>query len=147
MADLREVFILIPGKPVPKGRPRATKIGGFIRMYTPPTTQIYETLCADEAKACMQGHKPFEGPVEVNMQIFVPIPKSYNKARKEACRLGKIVPTGSSDLDNVFKSVMDGFNGIVFVDDSQIVDAHVTKRFSDEPCVIAIVTPLDLESS
>lgn len=142
-----EVLILIPGKPVPKGRPRATKAGGFIRMYTPHKTQQYEALCAAEAKISMNGTPPFEGPVEVKMQIFVPIPKSYNKARKEACRLGRMVPTGGADLDNVFKSVMDAFNGVVFVDDSQVVDAHVTKRFADEPCVICIVTPLDLLSS
>ena len=139
--------MLIPGKAVPKGRPRAARIGGFIRMYTPAKTQKYEALCAAEAKVSMRGAEPFSGPVEVKMQIFLPIPKSYTKARKEACRLGKMVPTGGSDIDNIAKSVMDGFNAIVFADDSQVVDLHITKRFAEEPCVICIITPLDLESS
>jgi len=141
------ILICIPGQPVPKGRPRAAKIAGFIRMYTPAKTKKYEQACAAEAKAAMNGADPFSGPVEIQMQIFVKIPTSYKKAKREACRLGKIVPTSSGDIDNVAKSVMDSFNGIVWKDDSQVVDAHLTKRFADEPCVIAIVTPLDLESS
>lgn len=138
------VFILCPGKPVPKGRPRATKIGGFIRMYTPPTTAKYEAMVAAEAFASMQGRPPFEGAVEVRLQVFVPIPVSYNKAKKAACRLGTTYPTATSDLDNICKSVLDALNGIVFLDDSQVVDAHLTKRYADEPCIIAIITPLEV---
>lgn len=141
------ILICIPGQPVPKGRPRAVKMRKGIRMYTPPKTKAYEEACAVEAKVAMHGAEPLSGPVEIQMQIFVKIPTSYNKAKREACRLGKIVPTSSADIDNVAKSVMDSFNGIVWKDDSQVVDAHLTKRFADEPCVIAIVTPLDLEPS
>ncbi len=141
---MTEVFICMPGKPVPKGRPRAARIGGFIRMYTPKATQVFENACAAEAMASMQGRDPMTGPIEIKMQIFVPIPASYRKSKKEDCRLGKIVPTSSADIDNIAKSVMDAFNGVVWIDDSQVVDAHLTKRYAEEPCVIAIVTQLDL---
>ena len=57
-----------------------------------------------------------------------------------------MVPTKTPDWENIAKSVCDAFNGIVWDDDCQIVDAHVTKRFGEEPCVICIVTELDLRS-
>lgn len=99
-------------------------------------------MVRDEALASMQGGQPFTGAIEVRMQIFVPIPSSYNKAKAEACRLGKMYPTVTADIDNVCKSVLDAMNGVVFEDDSQVVDAHLTKRYADEPCVICIITEL-----
>lgn len=111
-------------------------------MYTPKTTQLYEQAVAQEARLSMGSRSPFDGPVEVKLQVFVPIPSSYNKAKREACRMGDLFPTATADLDNVCKSVLDALNGIVFMDDSQVVDAHLTKRYSDEPCVICIVAPI-----
>lgn len=139
---MKSIFICVPGKAVPKGRPRAKRVGRSVRMYTPPKTKEYEEVVAIESKIAMIGTKTFEGAVEVRLQVFVPIPARYNKAKKEACRLGKIYPTSTSDLDNICKSVLDAMNGIVFLDDSQVVDAHLTKRYSDEPCVMVQVTPL-----
>lgn len=128
---------------MPKGRPRAVRQGGFIRMYTPKTTQQYEDSIREEARISMRGRKPFDCAVEVKLQVFVPIPSSFTKAKKEACRTGKLFPTATADLDNVCKSVLDAMNGIVFLDDSQVVDAHLTKRYADEPCIICIIKQVE----
>ncbi len=144
---MTEVFICVPGKPVPKGRPRAARIGGFIRMYTPKKTVAYENSCAHEARIAMQGRELLSGPLELKLQIFMPIPVSYSKAKREAARIGKLVPTKKPDSSNILKAVEDAFNEIVWRDDAQIVDHHITKRFGEEPCVIAIVTRIvDLQS-
>jgi Holliday junction resolvase RusA-like endonuclease len=37
------------------------------------------------------------------------------------------------DIDNVYKSITDAMNGIVYVDDSQIVEAHILKCYAPEP--------------
>jgi Holliday junction resolvase RusA-like endonuclease len=34
-------------------------------------------------------------------------------------------------LDNCYKSITDAINGIVYVDDSQIVEAHITKVYHE----------------
>ena len=47
----------------------------------------------------------------------------------------------SKDLDNILK-MLDGLNGIVWGDDSQITDAVVRKRYSDRPRLEIIVTAL-----
>jgi Holliday junction resolvase RusA-like endonuclease len=151
---MTELFILIPGDPFGKQSVRVSMVGGFARKYMPTETTQYEARCSIEAMLTARngeweftGPMPaMRGPVELKLQMFFPIPRSWSKKKQEAARLGKIVPTKKPDSSNVLKSVEDGFTGVVWIDDCQVVDHHITKRFSDEPCVIAIVTPLDLES-
>mgnify|MGYP001582325897 CR=1 FL=1 len=149
----KSIFICLPGDPVGKGRTKTrvikSKASGkaFAMHYTPEKTRTYESNCKFEASLSMRGQPPLIGPVELKLQIFMAIPISYSKKKREACLLGKVVPTKKPDFDNVLKAVCDAFNGTVFVDDTQIVDSVITKRFSAEPCIIAIVTPLDLECS
>lgn len=139
------VFICVPGEPVGKGRPRIGRRGKHAMMFTPQKTVDYEQMVKAEAEKSMARSTPFAGPVELKLQIFTGIPKSYPKRKAEAARLGKIAPTKKPDIDNVVKTVCDSLNGVVWVDDVQVVDLHVTKRFGEEPCIIAIVTPLDLD--
>lgn len=143
---MTEVFILIPGAPFGKQSVRVANRGGFPVKYMPKETVEYEAKCRHEATQSMRGRQLISGPVELKLQFFYPIPASWSKKKQEAARLGQIVPTRKPDSSNVLKSVEDGFTGAIWVDDCQVVDHHITKRFADEPCVIAIVTPLDLIS-
>lgn len=141
------LFVCVPGEPRGKQRPRATVRGGFAQFYTPEATREAENAIQIEARLSMQGRGKFEGPVSVDIQMFHSIRKSWPKAKKEAARLGKVVPTIKVDADNCIKLYLDAFNGVVWVDDVQVVDLRVSKRFSDNPCVIVIVSPLDLDSA
>lgn len=143
---MTEIFILIPGDPFGKQSVRAGLRGKRVITYMPKETVAYETRCAEEAALSMQGATILEGPVELSLQLFYPIPASWSKKKQEKARLGQIVPDKKPDSSNVLKSVEDGFTGVVWVDDCQVVDHHMTKRFSDSPCVIAIVKKLDLGS-
>lgn len=144
---MTEVFILIPGNPFGKQSVRAGLRGKCVVTYMPKETVSYEARCRHEAALSMRGRELIDGPVELKLQFFYPIPASWSKKKQEAARLGQIVPTRKPDSSNVLKSVEDGFTGAIWVDDCQVVDHHITKRFAEEPCVIAIVTPLDLQSS
>lgn len=139
----KTLFVCIPGDPVGKQSVRVSMVGGFARKYMPTKTRDYEALCAFEAGLSMGGAEPMTGPIELKLQIFMPIPKSWSKTKKEKARLGLIVPTKKPDSSNVLKAVEDGFTGVAWVDDSQVVDHHITKRFSDNPCVMAQVTALE----
>lgn len=143
---MSEVFILIPGAPFGKQSVRAGLRGKRVLTYMPKETVEYEGKCHYEAKASMQGRPLIEGPVELKLQLFYPIPVSWSKKKQEAARLGQIVPTKKPDSSNCLKAIEDGFTGAIWIDDCQVVDHHITKRFAVEPCVIAIVTPLDLQS-
>ena len=49
------------------------------------------------------------------------------------------------DADNIGKAVTDGCNGIVWRDDSLIVDWRVTKTYALDPRVLVAVTLLEPE--
>lgn len=137
------LFVCVPGDPVGKQSVRVSMVGGFARKYMPTKTRDYEALCAHEAGLSMGGAPIMSGPVELKLQIFLPIPKSWTKRKKEQARLGLIVPTKKPDSSNVLKAVEDGFTGVVWVDDSQVIDHHITKRFSDNPCVMVQVSAIE----
>jgi hypothetical protein len=41
------------------------------------------------------------------------------------------------------KTALDAINTIVVIDDALVVEMQARKRFSDQPKLVAIVTPLD----
>jgi Holliday junction resolvase RusA-like endonuclease len=95
----------------------------------------------------MAGRSPTDRPVAVSMLAVFPIPKSITKAKLAGIQAGFIPCQASADLDNVFKSVADAMNKIVFVDDSQVVQMTAKKLYGEEPRVVVSVReflPADL---
>lgn len=128
MKDVETITLTVPGKPVPKGRPR------FARghTYTPVKTRDYETLMAIKAKEAMRGRKPFEGALVLILKVFRNIPVSFGKKKTVAAEARKILPITKSDLDNHIKTI-DALNKICFNDDSQIVTIIASKYYSTNP--------------
>lgn len=120
----------IDAEPVPKGRPKFSKVGGFMRAYTPKKTSDYENIVRETAQQAMGSTGPLETALGAYLYIRLPIPKSHSKKRKLACLSGQEKPIKKPDIDNLAKSVLDGLNGVVWKDDSQIVSLHVTKVYS-----------------
>jgi Holliday junction resolvase RusA-like endonuclease len=81
---------------------------------------------------------PVETPVAVHIWINHAIPASYSKKRREACLSGIERPK-VNDIDNVCKCVLDAMNGIVYLDDNQVVLLHATKRFDTVASVHVLV--------
>jgi len=125
----------VEGNPVGKQRARYAKRGNFVTAYTPEKTRSYEALIKDAARQAMGSSSPLETPVSLYLYIRVPIPASATKKRLQAIASGDEKPTKKPDASNILKSVEDGMNGVVYKDDSQIVNIHVTKVFSSEPGV------------
>lgn len=126
------VTFTVPGQPVAKGRARVSTYGGVVRSYTPEKTRRYENQVASYAAEAMRGKPPMGGPVEVVVAAFMMVPKSWSFKKRLAAIAGQIKPTTKPDLDNIVKA-LDGMNGIVVVDDSQIVKLTATKLYSDIP--------------
>ena len=124
------VTFKVDANPVGKQRARYVKRGNFVQAYTPEKTRTYETLIRDAAIEAMGTSEPLETPVTLYLYIRVPIPKSHSKKKVEACLNGLDQPIKKPDASNILKSVEDGMNGIVYKDDSQIINLHVTKVYS-----------------
>lgn len=131
-----KVIFTVPGEP--QGKARARTCGGH--TYTPEKTVLYENLIKTEyARQC--GNRKFatlsDGtaqPVAVRIEAVYGIPKSYSKKKRERALNGELAPTKKPDADNIAKVVCDALNGVAYVDDTQVVDLRVFKRFG-EPCV------------
>ncbi len=120
----------VPGDPHGKGRPKFARRGNFVQTYTDKKTTSYEDLVRFHANIAMVDLAPLESAVAVYIYIKLAVPKSYSKKRTEACLSGLERPIKKPDWDNVAKSICDAINGIVYIDDTQIVDAHVTKVYA-----------------
>ena len=129
------VNFAIDANPVGKQRARYVKRGNFVQAYTPEKTRTYEALIKDAAKQAMGSSDPLETPVSLYLYIRVPIPKSCTKKRLEAINNGSEKPIKKPDASNILKSVEDGMNGVVYRDDSQIVNIHVSKVYCSNPGV------------
>ena len=125
----------VEGVPVGKGRPKFARRGNFVTAYTPAKTKTYEQQVADAARVAMGAKLRTMEPVQVNMDIFVPIPKSWSKIKRARALNGVEYPTTKPDSSNILKSIEDAMNGIVFEDDKQIINHCITKRYSDNPRV------------
>lgn len=122
------VWFTIPGRVRGKGRPRATKVGRYIHIYTDAKTVAAENEIRHVAAIAMRGKKLLLGALRLNVTIWLHRPKSWSKRR----RIENPIPTGKPDLDNVIKCLSDGMNGIVFKDDSQIAALSVQRLFISE---------------
>ena len=114
-----------------KGRPRFARQGTFVKTYTDSKTLTYEKSIQTYAKQAMGSTSPLIGAVAAYLHIGIPIPPSYSKTRQKACIEGLERPTKKPDIDNIVKAVLDGMNGIVYLDDKQVVDLHLTKVYSE----------------
>lgn len=109
----------IPGRAIPKARPRVTR-GGY--AYTPRTTQHFErTVQMEYRNQC--GTIAFEKgtALVINIEFRFAPPKSWPQKKKDAAIERREYPTCRPDLDNLIKAVTDALNGIAYKDDSQIV--------------------------
>jgi Holliday junction resolvase RusA-like endonuclease len=136
------VEFVLPGKPVPKGRPRITSIGVKPRAYTPAATRKYEDEIRLVAGFAMRDHDPIPGPVAVEITARVPIPKSMSKKKRAEIAEGDRLPVTKPDVDNYIKAALDAMNGVVFEDDNQVTDLSVSKRYSDTPELAVRVTSI-----
>lgn len=140
----------IPGNPQAQGRPRATTRGRGknkkIMMYDPEDSRNYKQYVALIA----QQYAPktlYTEQLKVGLKIFREIPKSTTKKDRALYLAGLKRPITKPDTDNYTKAVLDALNGIIWKDDSQIVDLHAGKYYSDNPRVEITVSEIYSEIS
>lgn len=122
----------IPGKPFAKQRPRFSIKTG--RAYTPRQTVSFERHVGEIASDHFP--KPITGPVLVEIwATFMPA-KSWSNKKRQA-HMGTY-HTQKPDADNCLKAILDGLNGVAFVDDSHVSDVHFRKIWG--PCARTVVT-------
>lgn len=106
--DCRVTVLTIPGRPVPAAR--MTRRGKWIK----PQAQRYLAF-KEHVGFCARQYfpEPLRDPIAVEIDCYM---------------AGGVMP----DVDNVAKAVMDGMNGIAWLDDRQVVDLRI-RRLAGRP--------------
>ena len=136
------VRIDLPGVPGFKARhrsrivfPRDKSKMPFIQEYPDGDTEAYEKALAQMARVMMRSRAPTERPVQLLVRALKPIPKSWTDREHSDALAGAILPTSKPDWDNYGK-IADALKGIVWKDDSQVVDGFVIKRYAPAPAMV-----------
>ena len=136
-----KILVVIDHRPTPKQRPAWSKG----RVYTPKKTRDYEALLANVAQATMLSNKKkrfgSETPLRVTATFVFEPAKSWPKEIRQAALDGATYPilSNTGDVDNLLKSCLDSFNGIVFDDDKAIVEIVSKKKYGEKDQIIVVI--------
>lgn len=121
----------VEGKPQGKARARTfyDRRAGKMRSITPEQTKSYEDLIRWSYTAA-GGKYMGEKILQVDIKAFYPVPKAFNKAKREAANSGYLRPSSKPDCDNIIKVVLDALNGVAYYDDKQVVCVSCNKYYA-----------------
>lgn len=126
------IEITIPVEPVAQGRPR---FNSYTKTaHDPAKSRKYKEV----VKYYAMQHKPKEllnSALAVEIDIFKIPPKSISKVKKNHTELKNetLTPITKPDVDNYAKGIKDALNGVIWTDDSKVVDLRVRKFYSLNP--------------
>ena len=132
------IWFMVPGEPQGKARPKVTRTKtGKSHTYTPDKTVDYEKLVRTRYTHNAPEDFQFEAgtPLYLIVNAYMRIPKSKPKYQIRDMLTNILRPTKKQDWDNIGKIISDALNKAAYADDAQIVDAHIIKRYSNNPRV------------
>lgn len=140
------ITIEIPGEPVPKARPKFARVGrgdgSRVVAYTPSGTRGYESQIKLMGKLAMGEAPLLTGALSLDVVATRSLLKSMSGVKRKAALEGRLHPTTRPDADNYLKIAADALIGIVYADDSQLVEQHVCKIYGEKPGLVITIKPI-----
>lgn len=140
------ITLQVFGEPAPQGSKRV--YNGRIVEAGSKKLKPWRKAIAD---ACFnlltEEHSLITGPVKVEVDFYLPRPSSISQKKRA-------LPIVPPDIDKLCRSLLDGLNqgadsgkvgdGIIYADDSQVVELIARKYYADdrEPGATIRITPL-----
>lgn len=104
----------VPGEPTSKARARFTNYGSRSHAYTPERTKTAESRVALAFKGA-------GGRLEPDKEVSFAVDVTFINGTRQR-----------RDIDNMLKLVLDGLNGVAWVDDMQVTEISARKEYVDE---------------
>lgn len=125
----------VAGRPRPQGSKRgfATKYGKVAMVEMSSELGNWRAFISAMAQAHMGNRPPIEGAVALGLLFTFQRPLADRKKVREH--------TGRPDLSKLVRAVEDALTGIVFTDDSRVVEIVTAKQYGERPGVLVIVGP------
>lgn len=132
---MNSITFTAPGTPRPKGSWKSIGKGRMIPDNK--RAKGWEETVAICARSQYTNSPPTESPVVVDAIFRVPRPRSHYGTGKNADKVklsAPAQPTGQrcGDIDKLLRTVLDAMTGIVYKDDSQVVQVTATKRYAKQ---------------
>ena len=109
---MTEYTYVVPGRPIPQGRPRMTRRG---RVYTPETTYLHQNLIRDS----------YKGPLFTDsVEVLVDFDPEWTEI---TVRDYEYTSPLRGDIDNYLKAVLDGLQPVAFENDRQVMSVWMEK--------------------
>jgi crossover junction endodeoxyribonuclease RusA len=113
--------LFVPGRPAPQGSKR--HVGNGILVESSKALAPWRTTVAwHAAQAATQ---LLDGPIAVEVQFVMPRPTSLPKRKPTPPHVKR------PDVDKLIRAILDALSGVIWHDDSQVVDLHPTKRYAE----------------
>lgn len=113
------------------------------KAVTPKKTRDYESLLAELFTLQMRGKEIIgaDTPIKITVRFIYKVPKSWSQTKQEKALNGELYPIGSNipDVDNACKSLLDGMNKVVYVDDKVVVELNSSKKYGTEDQIIVVI--------
>lgn len=124
------------GIPAPQGSARAFFKDGMKRAVlvkdNDERQRSWRSVVASEAAKAMEGIALIDGAIEIRVRFVFPRPKSVKR----------IHMTTRPDLDKILRSCFDAMTGIVYSDDSRIMEIAASKQYGEPARAEIEVRPL-----
>ena len=110
----------VEGKPIQQGSMRYIGNG---RMIHNKQKELMEWRSNVASRAKLAGAMPSAEPIILRVTFRLQRPKTVKR----------IHPTTYPDLDKLIRSILDSLSNVAYLDDSQVIDIHAKKVYSDTP--------------
>jgi Holliday junction resolvase RusA-like endonuclease len=139
------MIIIIPGKPIPKQRARYSKRGKHVITYDPQEADkkdVRYTMIAQMSDYYKVTKKSVSLDLDkigmakafsVQFIFFLPINQSDSVVTRNKKLWGITRASTKPDYDNLEKFYLDCANGILWDDDSKVIQGKALKLYSEQP--------------
>jgi Holliday junction resolvase RusA-like endonuclease len=128
-------FVIIPGQPVAKGRPRFDRRG---HAYTPQKTVRWEQMAALHLRSAI-GSPMYDQPLKIQVAAYFRRPQRLLTRKANPNRIHH---TSKPDGDNILKSVADALTMAGVVRDDAIISQMMIMKYyaaKGAPAEVAIM--------
>lgn len=137
-----EISLRVYGDPAPQGSKRIVRGNRLIEASGEKLKRWRKAIAAECQRVKEENPEVFFlGPVEVEVQFFLPRPTSVTPKKRP-------LPIVPPDLDKLCRGLLDGVgqSEVIWGDDSQVVNLYAKKLYADIEQPGAIVTIKDNNS-
>ncbi len=119
------MIFTVEGKIKGKERPRFSRGHTYTPKATIEAERAIKKAYRSNSTCCLESF------VRIEIYAFFKMRKSYTKKKAREC-LENVYCDLMPDADNIAKTVCDALNGVAYVDDKQVVECVVVKKWTEE---------------